>query len=226
MDLRYEKNYRIENRSPEVDLERGFRAETSDPAWFLGKQWKLGEHQGEDASSPVVVHILYRRVPIDPLLGDPRMDPRLVPPESIVESEPGDWWTPGRRVQLGAAYAAAANLPAVGSPDVDADQLLLDLPYPYDRLNKLGYDGQKLFQADPQHPIFSEAPQTEPADLWNPAELDYETVFTAGGVQLRLHRLVFRGCRPTASARGTREAARHPQPAAIPGSSSPTLVAD
>ena len=38
-----------------TDLARGFAAEVADPAWILGRQWQLGEHQGEDASSPVGV---------------------------------------------------------------------------------------------------------------------------------------------------------------------------
>ena len=189
MDLRYERHHRIESRSPEADLERGFRSETSDPAWFLGKQWQMGEHQGEDASSPVGVDVLYRQVPIDPLLGDPRMDPRLVPPEAIVESEPGDWWTPGRRIQLGAAYAAAQGLPPLGSAGAEPTLCCRDLPYPYDRLNgrrlRWAKDSSTLTRL---HPVFAEAPQAEPADLWNPAELAYETTFTVGGVQLRLER--------------------------------------
>jgi hypothetical protein len=37
------------------DLERGWSAELADPAWMLGRQWQMGEHQGEDASSPTTV---------------------------------------------------------------------------------------------------------------------------------------------------------------------------
>jgi hypothetical protein len=188
MKMRYEHYYRIETRIPEADLDRGFRAEVADPAWFLGKQWQMGEHQGEDASSPVGVTATYRQVPIDPLLGDPRMDPRKVPPEAIVESEPEDWWTPGRRIQLGAAFAVAEGLPDVDDPATDTTMLLKGLPFPYDRLNGQGYDGLALFKANPAHVVFAAAPVKEPDDLWNPAELAYEAGFTAGGVGLKLER--------------------------------------
>jgi hypothetical protein len=188
MQMRYEHYYRIETRTPEADLDRGFRSEIADPAWFLGKQWQMGEHQGEDASSPSGIQVAYRQVPIDPLLGDKRMDPRQVPPEAIVESEPEDWWTPGRRIQLGAAFAAAEDLPAVDDVGADPGMLLEDLPFPYDRLNGHGYDGLALFRANPGHAVFAAAPPKEPDDLWNPAELAYQTSFSAGGVGLKLER--------------------------------------
>ncbi len=33
---------------------RALRAEVHDPVWFLGRQWQLGEHHGEDAASPAL----------------------------------------------------------------------------------------------------------------------------------------------------------------------------
>jgi hypothetical protein len=95
MPYRYEFYRRLEAAQPFENLNRGFLAEVYDPAWFLGRQWQLGEHQGEDASSPVGVRFIPIHQPVDPLSGDPLQDPTLVPPEAIVESEPGDWWTPG-----------------------------------------------------------------------------------------------------------------------------------
>lgn len=188
MRISYEHYYRLETRVPEADLDRGFRCEVADPAWFLGKQWQMGEHQGEDASSPVGVTVAYRQVPIDSLRGDPRMDPRQVPPEAIVESEPEDWWTPGRRIQLGAAFASAEGLPSADDPAADKDMLLKNLPFPYERLDGSGYDGLTLFRANPGHAVFGVAPSKEPEDLWNPAELAYETEFTSGGVGLKMER--------------------------------------
>lgn len=183
---RYEIYRRLESRTPFGDLNRGFRAEVHDPLWFLGRQWQMGEHAGEDASSPVEVHVTSEDVPIDPLLGDGRMDPRIVPPEAIVESEPGDWWTPGRRLRLGREYAIAEGLPAVGGADTAL--LCSTLPYPYSKFNGAAYDGFKLFQQDSGHAIFADAPQQEPADVWDPAELAYSTTFTAGGRTLALER--------------------------------------
>jgi len=56
---------RLEAEPALADLARGFRAEIADPVWFLGRQWQLGEHQGEDASSPVLVQADLSHVPLD-----------------------------------------------------------------------------------------------------------------------------------------------------------------
>ena len=48
---------RLEADPNQTDLARGLAAEVADPAWFLGRQWQMGEHQGEDASSPVSVDL-------------------------------------------------------------------------------------------------------------------------------------------------------------------------
>src|SRR5215212_10750373 len=136
MPYRYELYRRLEVAQPLENLNRGFLAEVGDPVWFLGRQWQLGEHQGEDASSPVAAAYRASDQPIDPHAGDPQMDPTLIPPEAIVESEPGDWWTPGRRIRIG--IAASSPLP---SPATDPSLLLSDLPVPYERFNGRGYDG-------------------------------------------------------------------------------------
>lgn len=190
MARRYDAYRRLESKEPFGNLGRGFRAEIHDPVWFLGKQWQMGEHQGEDASTPIKISANIQETPIDPLLNDPRMDPRIVPPEAIVESEPSDWWTPGRRIQLGAAYAAVEALPAVGSAGVNEELLLQKLPAPYQRFNNLGYDGQELHLVDPNHQLFVEAgtPEIEPVDLWDPAELAYNATFSADNLQLSLER--------------------------------------
>jgi hypothetical protein len=189
MSKRYALHNRLEVAQPLEDLNRGFLAEVYDPAWFLGRQWQLGEHQGEDASSPVAVSYIPIHQPLDPLEEDPLQDPTLIPPEAIVESEPGDWWTPGRRIRIGAEAAAAAGLPPVA--EGDPTLLLADLPTPYDRLNGLGYDGFLLYQQRGDLELegldaFADVPPDEPTDLWSPAELVYEAQFTCGGRMLSL----------------------------------------
>src|SRR5205823_4791358 len=84
---------RLEPDPHQHDLARGWRAEVADPAWMIGRQWQMGEHQGEDATSPVGVEVTTRETPIRPIPGQPNLDPRTVPAEAVVESEPGDWWT-------------------------------------------------------------------------------------------------------------------------------------
>jgi hypothetical protein len=131
-------------------------------------------------------------VPVDPLGGDPRMDPRVTPAEAIVESEPEDFWTPGRRVAAG--RRVVAGLAAAGRPQPTDPKLLLGgLPVPYDLLDGAGLDGRALWRRREQLNLeerwFGELPpDPEPADLWDPAELAYNADFTAAGAGLQLRR--------------------------------------
>ena len=193
MTLVYDAVRRLEADTRQTDLARGFRAEVADPAWLLGRQWQLGEHQGEDASSPVRVTYQARLTPIDPITGQPHLDPRTTPAEAIVESEPGDSWTPSRRVLSGRAVAAAAA--AAGSPlPADNSLLLAGLPVPYEVLDGTGYDGRILWDSRPELGLdeswFGDLrpPDPEPIDLWDPAALSYEATFAADAIELRLDR--------------------------------------
>src|SRR6476620_4880715 len=127
---------RLEPRRPAGDPQRGFAAELADPAWLLGRQWQLGEHQGENASSPIDVGMTLRRVPIGPTAARPLDDPRQVPAEAIIEDEPDSWWTLGRRLRLGLAAREAG---VVGVPGDEALRFH-DLTGPYAPLNGVAYD--------------------------------------------------------------------------------------
>ncbi|MDP8910419.1 MAG: hypothetical protein M3N47_15170, partial [Chloroflexota bacterium] len=85
----------LEPLAPGTDLDAGLRAAVADPVWFLTRQWQLGEHQGEDASSPVAVRATVSHTPLSFDAADPAMDPTNRPGEALVEGEPGDWWTIG-----------------------------------------------------------------------------------------------------------------------------------
>src|SRR5262245_12067317 len=139
--------YRLEPKPGDRDLQEGFHAAVFDPLWFLTRQWQMGEHQGENATSPVAVRYRLRQAPIrapDGFAGDPRFDPAITPAEAIIESELNDWWTLGRRVRIGAAIAARAHLdPAVPA---NASLLFNHPPSPYDRLHGR-FDGRALWQA-------------------------------------------------------------------------------
>jgi len=184
----YDLYRRLEPVPPSSNLDRGFLAEVADPAWFLARQWKLGELQGEDASSPVGVLCRVSHQKIDLHAGNPLLDPAVTPPEAIVESEPSDWWTPGRRIRIGAT--AAGSLPPLAS--ADPSLLLRDLPTPYDAFDGTGYDGYRLWlhQASLSLPagLFADVPATAPQDLWNPAELCYDTAFECASSKLTLNR--------------------------------------
>ncbi len=171
---------RLEPARPAGDSQRGFAAELADPAWMLGRQWQLGEHQGENASSPLSVHMEVDRVPIEPLPSRPDADPRAIPAEAIVEAGPGDWWTIGRRARLGAA-AAAAGLPAALG---DEDDFRFDgLTGPYEVLNGVAFDGRKIHAQAPGDPVFAEVPAAVD-DLWHTDTLAYAGSFPCGGTTL------------------------------------------
>jgi hypothetical protein len=185
--------FRIEADPHQHDPARGWAAELADPVWMLGRQWQMGEHKSEDASWPVTVELTTRRTPIAPLDGQPDLDPRNVAAEAIIESEPGDWWTTGRRIRIGRAAAKAAGEAGITLPS--GDPLTLGrLPAPYDLLDSSGFDGRELWrQRDTlglQEAWFGRPspPRTEPVDLWNPAELSYSATFTADGTQLVVDR--------------------------------------
>ena len=192
MAYRYDAVRRLEPVTPLADLGRGFAAEVADPAWMLGRQWQLGEHRGEDASSPVRVHYRASLDPIDPLEGNPLLDPRLTPGEAIVESEPAEWWTPGRRVAIGRRVEAAAAATGRPLPGDDSALQLAGLPVPYDLLDGTGYDGHALYERRRALGLedrwFGELPPPSPRDRWDPAELAYEAEFTCAGVPLPLRR--------------------------------------
>jgi len=176
---------RLEPKQPTADLDRGFRAEVADPLWLLGRQWQLGEHMGEDASSPVLVNATTQLVPVDPLAGAPALDPARVALEGVIEREASDWWTIGRRLHLGKMYAdAKALVPASQAAD---NLRLRNLPAPYDALNDRAYDGHALWRQDPAHAVFAGVP-ADPPERWDPAELVYSATLTAGGTTLRVPR--------------------------------------
>lgn len=185
MATRFERYNRLEPARPGEDLGAGLREEIHDPLWFLARQLLLGEHRGENASSPVHVDYVLEEVAIDPYDGDAALDPAVVPPEAIIEAEPDSWWTPGRRIRIGTSAGAGLG-PVTGHPE-----LVLRLPPPYDRFSGDRYDGYLLYRErnalglDPA--LFTEVPAEQP-DLWDPVELVYTAEFTAAGRNLDIRR--------------------------------------
>src|SRR5262245_33704497 len=100
MARRFDLAVRLEAVHGPVDPRVGLgavRAEVHDPTWFLGRQWLLGEHRGEDSASPVRVEYAVTETPITAVgaSASPERDPRVAPPETSIESEAEQWWTPG-----------------------------------------------------------------------------------------------------------------------------------
>ena len=169
-----------------TDPEAGLRAEVADPVWFLARQWELGEFQGEDASSPVRVILTPQQVPLRYDATRPHLDPTVIPGEALIEAEPGDWWTVGRRARAGSAVA-----PLLGADDLD-DFRFGPLPAPYEELSE-AVDGRAVFVAGvlAGHTVWRDlGVPSPPPDRFSRRDLSYTATFSAGGtgLEVREHR--------------------------------------
>lgn len=192
MPNRFDVHVRLEAVATPRDpwtVREALRAAVHDPAWFLGRQWQRGEHRGTDTASPGLVHVAVTETPITGRSPSPDDDPRVTPPEAVIESEPDQWWTIGRRARVGAALAERLT----ESRRRDPALAFGGLPVPYDGLNG-NLDGRALWFAraeldlDPSHFEALGVPGVEPTDDWQPAELAYSASFAAGPVVLDVPR--------------------------------------
>src|SRR5262245_18245195 len=55
---------RLEPRPRSNDLSQSLAARVRDPAWFLARQWQLGELAGEDAGSPAYLRLTAGLAPV------------------------------------------------------------------------------------------------------------------------------------------------------------------
>ena len=166
----------LEPVTPIDDLDEGLRACVADPLWLLARQWRLGEHQGQDASSPLAVFAKVTHAPLRYDLRRPDLDPTVVPGEALVEAEPGGWWTIGRRVRLG--RAAAPLLPPI-DPELLVRLRFGELPGPYELLaNEI--DGRAVLESGllAGNAIWNEVPSPAP-DRWSSQALTYSARFRA-----------------------------------------------
>src|SRR5215831_17399414 len=56
---------RLEPQSTLGDPRPGIEARVHDPLWLIGRQWQLGEFQGEDAGTPLTVRVTTRTRLVD-----------------------------------------------------------------------------------------------------------------------------------------------------------------
>lgn len=168
--LRYDLYWSLRGTRTTGDLDRALRAEVHDPAWFLARQWMLGEHQGSDRG--VLVQTSFRRE-THPLEAVDGRDLDKTPIEAVVETDADEFWTPGRRVRLGMAYARAADGPGGRWRRL----LAFDLPSPYARFNGRVIDGRQAHAFDPGHAVFADVP-TPRREHYRPANFDH--AMTAG----------------------------------------------
>ncbi len=178
MTLGIEWLRRLEPLPPYGDLQRGFATEVADPLWMLGRQWRLGEHAGEDAGAPVAVRMTVAHTPIESVDG---LDPTVVPIEAIIEGTAADWWTPGRRIRIGRAVAGSLT-----AAQRKKCRFKKPLPTPYDDDFKGEVDGLAGWRrglVPEDHPLLADLP-AELRDSWDPHTLDHDLTLSAGSATL------------------------------------------
>ena len=155
------------------DFAEGLRAAVADPVWFLGRQWQMNEHAGEDAATPVRVSLDTSTEAILPGVANVTEG---TPFESLVEGEDNDWWTWSRRIRLGALLHDRF-------PDVVAELAPTDVPSPYDSLAGPLYDGLVIWNSLPSAPADLVDLVPAPRDsTWRSDRLAYEHSFPSGPV--------------------------------------------
>jgi hypothetical protein len=128
---------RLEPQSVSGDPTPGLEARVHDPLWLLTRQWQLGEFEGEDAGSPVTVHVSLTTCPLaswqpgDPADGNPVQpwSPELLL-EPSVGREPPSLSGPGLRRRAEGGAQLVAQLLEAGFDAHVVTAMLADCPLP------------------------------------------------------------------------------------------------
>jgi hypothetical protein len=114
---------RLEPRPRSTAMRASLEAQLCDPLWLLGRQWQLGEFQGEDAGTPVQARLraesmrLSRWAPGRPAAGSTGrpLDGSAEPLEPTVEAELGVGAGLLQRAEAGLAFLRLLDDARVGS---------------------------------------------------------------------------------------------------------------
>ena len=114
----------------------GIEARVHDPLWLLGRQWQLGEFEGEDAGTPLTVRVVTRTVPVDRWAPRGERRPRSRSAASArtcssrwsSASRSPDARGPGLRARAEAAAALLAALDDAGLGGAPRDAFVEQLP--------------------------------------------------------------------------------------------------
>jgi hypothetical protein len=125
---------RIEPSPRSDSLVRGLEAAVRDPAWFLARQWQIGEFQGEDAGSASTVTVRARMSPVTGWQagsGDMNAYALDAPLEALVEAENviPDW---SLSVELGQRLALFLAGEGASSTAIGLFEAAYSIPRPAD----------------------------------------------------------------------------------------------
>ncbi|MEU2102231.1 hypothetical protein [Nocardia sp. NPDC019255] len=131
---------RLEPQSSSGDPSPGTQARVHDPLWLIGRQWQLGEFEGEDAGTPLTVRVVTATTAVDRwaarddtagiAFGRERQE--LLEP--LVEREPVGEVSPGLRARAEAAAALLAALADAGLGGLRAE-VVVNCPLDLDPLH-------------------------------------------------------------------------------------------
>jgi hypothetical protein len=122
---------RLEPRVSDPSLAPGIVAAVEDPLWLLGRQWQLGELDGDDAGSPIGVEVYGSWSPVErvTLGGAPfDHDARSAPLEAVVAREPAPDGESLLAFALDVAVRVTQELAARGAPQADLATLVATYP--------------------------------------------------------------------------------------------------
>jgi hypothetical protein len=111
---------RLEPQSTSGDPRPGLEARVHDPLWLLGRQWQLGEFEGEDAGTPLTVRVVTRTALVDRWAPGDAAEGQAVSREQrdllepLVERESAAVQSPGLRPRAEAAAALLSALDDAG----------------------------------------------------------------------------------------------------------------
>lgn len=76
---------RLEPQTTTGDPRPGIEARVHDPLWLVGRQWQLGELEGEDAGTPLTVRVVTNTVAVDRWAARDRPDSLRLGPHDLLE---------------------------------------------------------------------------------------------------------------------------------------------
>jgi hypothetical protein len=132
--IRFTTFARLEPVASDPGLRPGLVAEIADPAWFLARQWQLGELRGDDASSPALVEFSAEiarptRVRLGATGAARAYDPAVQPLDVLGEREQGALAVPAV-VAVEASLLLAEELVAAGGTTAAVAALRAAFPAP------------------------------------------------------------------------------------------------
>ena len=102
-------SWRLEPSPRTVGIQEGLAAKVHDPLWLLGRQWQLGEFNGQDAGTPSLVQVAGSWAPVNAWRGAQQtnwsiFDGASVPLDALVEPEDEPSLNLRERVEAGAHF--------------------------------------------------------------------------------------------------------------------------